>query len=253
MTDLTFQQRRAAFEDMLGRAVRVMDNTGRLQETPPEDPERSLARLANEVAGLCHDWVADVPRAAAGESSLDLSSAVTSRALTVAAHCLQAITDLEVSKGVAMRDILTAIVSGVDEPFSRPNALDLGIDPRLRVQSLLTNLGGVVAAHCLQIITDLEVSKGVAMRDILTAIVSGVDEPFSRPNALDLGIDPRLRVQSLLTNLDGMAKSWPAPLTINAGTKAAAETRQALTLAALACDAVCTAVAAERGLWQAES
>lgn len=190
MTDLTFQQRRADFEDMLGRAVRVVDNTGRLQGTPPEDPGGSLARLADEVAGLCHDWVAAVPRVAAGESSRVLSSAVTSRALTVAAHCLQAITDLEVSKGVAMRDIL---------------------------------------------------------------IVSGVDELFSRPNALDLGIDPRLRVQSLLTNLGGVAKSWPAPLTINAGTKAAAETRQALTLAALACDAVCTAVAAERGLWQAES
>lgn len=192
MTDLTFQQRRADFEDMLGRAVRVMDNTGRLQETTPETPGGSLARLADEVAGLCRDWVAAVPRAATSESSLDLSSAVTSRALTVAAHCLQALTALEVSKGVAMRDILAAIVSGVDEPFSRPNALDLGIDPHLRVQSLLTNLGGV-------------------------------------------------------------AKSWPAPLKINAGTKAAAETRQALTLAALACDAVCTAVAAERGLWQAES
>ena len=190
MTALTFQQRRADFEEMLGRAVRVMDNTGRLQETTPETPGGSLARLANEVAGLCRDWVAAVPRVAAGESSLDLSSAVTSRALTVAAHCLQAITALEVSKGVAMRDIL---------------------------------------------------------------IVSGVDELFSRPNALDLGIDPRLRVQSLLTNLGGVAKSWPAPLTINAGTKAATETRQALTLAALACDAVCTAVASERGLWQAES
>lgn len=191
MTALTFQRRRADFEEMLGRAVRVMDNTGRLQGNP-EALGGSLARLADEVAGLCRDWVAAVPRAAAGESSLDLSSAVTSRALTVAAHCLQALTALEVSKGVAMRDILAAIVSGVDEPFSRPNALDLGIDPRLRVQSLLTNLGGV-------------------------------------------------------------AKSWPAPLTINAGTKAATETRQALTLAALACDAVCTAVAAERGLWQAES
>lgn len=191
MTALTFQQRRADFEEMLGRAVRVMDNTGRLQGNP-EALGGSLARLADEVAGLCRDWVAAVPRAGAGESSRVLSSAVTSRALTVAAHCLQAITDLEVSKGVAMRDILAAIVSGVDEPFSRPNALDLGIDPRLRVQSLLTNLGGV-------------------------------------------------------------AKSWPAPLKINAGTKAAAETRQALTLAALACDAVCTAVAAERGLWQAES
>ena len=183
MTDLTFQQRRADFEEMLGRAARVMDNTGRLQETTPEALGGSLARLADEVAGLCRDWVAAVPRVAAGESSLDLSSAVTSRALTVAAHCLQAITALEVSKGVAMRDILAAIVSGV----------------------------------------------------------------------LDLGIDPRLRVQSLLTNLGRVAKNWPAPLTINAGTKAATETRQALTLAALACDAVCTAVAAERGLWQAES
>ena len=180
MTDLTFQQRRADFEEMLGRAVRVMDNTGRLQETTPEALGGSLARLADEVAGLCRDWVAAVPRVAAGESSRVLSSAVTSRALTVAAHCLQAITALEVSKGVAMRDILAAIVSGVDEPFSRPNALDLGIDPRLRVQSLLTNHG-------------------------------------------------------------------------RAGTKAATETRQAFTLAALACDAVCTAVAAERGLWQAES
>lgn len=192
MTALTFQQRRADFEEMLNHAARVMDYNRRLHETTPETPGGSLARLADEVAGLCRDWVAAVPRAGAGESLLDLSSAVTSRALTVAAHCLQAIIALEVSKGVAMRDILAAIVSGVDEPFSRPNALDLGIDPCLRVQSLLTNLGGV-------------------------------------------------------------AKSWPAPLTINAGTKAVAETRQALTLAALACDAVCTAVAAERGLWQAES
>lgn len=192
MTDLTFQQRRADFEDMLRRAVRVMDNTRRFQETTPETPGESLARLADEVASLCRDWVAAVPRATDSESSLDLSSAVTSRALTVAAHCLQAITALEVSKGVAMRDILAAIVSGVDEPLSRPNAPDLGIDPRLRVQSLLTNLGGV-------------------------------------------------------------AKNWPAPLKINAGTKDATETRQALTLAALACDAVCTAVAAERGLWKAKS
>lgn len=192
MTDLTMEQRRADFEDMLKRAARVMDNTRKPKKATPETPGLSLARLADEVAGLCSEWLAAVPRAAAGESSLDLSSAVTRRALTVAAHCLQALTDLEVSKDVAMRDILDAIVSGVDEPFSRPNALDLGIDPRLRVQSLLTNLGGV-------------------------------------------------------------AKNWPAPLKINAGTKDTAETRQALTLAALACDAVCTAVAAERGLWQADS
>lgn len=193
MTDLTFQQRRADFEDMLKLAVGVMDNNRRLQEATPETPGGSLARLANEVAVLSSGWLVAVPQVGDdAETSLRLSNALIMRALKVAAHCLQAITDLEVSKGVAMRDILAAIVSGVDEPFSRPNALDLGIDPHLRVQSLLTNLGGV-------------------------------------------------------------AKSWPAPLTINAGTKAAAETRQALTLAALACDAVCTAVAAERGLWRAES
>ncbi len=193
MTDLTFQQRRADFEDMLKLAVGVMDNNRRLQEATPETPGGSLARLANEVAVLSSGWLVAVPQVGDdAETSLRLSNALIMRALKVAAHCLQALTDLEVSKDVAMRDILDAIVSGVDEPFSRPNALDLGIDPRLRVQSLLTNLGGV-------------------------------------------------------------AKSWPAPLTINAGTKAAAETRQALTLAALACDAVCTAVAAERGLWQAES
>lgn len=193
MTDLTFQQRRADFEDMLKLAVGVMDNTGRLQETTPETPGRSLARLANEVAVLSSGWLVAVPQVGDdAETSLRLSNALIMRALKVAAHCLQAITALEVSKGVAMSDILAAIVSGVDEPFSRPNAPDLGIDPRLRVQSLLTNLGGV-------------------------------------------------------------AKSWPAPLTINAGTKAATETRQALTLAALVCDAVCTAVAAERGLWKAES
>lgn len=100
MTTPTMEQRRADFEDMLKRAVRVMDNTGRLQETTPETLGRSLARLADEVAGLCRDWVSAVPRAAAGESSLDLSSAVTSRALTVAAHCLQALT---------ARDIITTV------------------------------------------------------------------------------------------------------------------------------------------------
>lgn len=193
MTDLTFQQRRADFEDMLKLAVGVMDNNRRLQEATPETPGRSLARLANEVAVLSSGWLVAVPQVGDdAETSLRLSNALIMRALKVAAHCLQAITDLEVSKGVAMSDILAAIVYGVDEPFSRPDALDLGIDPCLRVQSLLTNLGGV-------------------------------------------------------------AKSWPAPLMINAGTKAAAETRQALTLAAHACDAVCTAVAAERGLWKAES
>ena len=51
MTALTFQQRRADFEEMLGRAVRVMDNTGRLQGNP-EALGGSLARLADEVAGL---------------------------------------------------------------------------------------------------------------------------------------------------------------------------------------------------------
>ena len=144
MTALTFQQRRADFEDILERAVRVIDNTRKPKKATPETPGLSLARLADEAAGLCREWLATASRAAAGESSLNLSSAVTRRALTVAAHCLQDITALEVSKGVAMRDILS-------------------------------------------------------------------------------------------------------------GTNDAAEIRQALTLATLACDAVCTAVAAERGLWKAES
>lgn len=193
MTDLTFRQRRADFEDMLELAVCIMDNDHKLREAASETPGRSLSRLANEVAGLSSGWLVAVPQVSDdAETSLRLSNALIMRALKVAAHCLQAITALEVSKGVAMNDILDAIVSGVDEPFSRPDAPDLGMDPCLRVQSLLASLGSV-------------------------------------------------------------AKSWPAPLTINAGTKAATETRQALTLAALACDAVCTAVAAKRGLWQAES
>ena len=48
MTDLTFQRRRADFEDMLRRAVCIMDNNRKLQEATPETPARSLARLANE-------------------------------------------------------------------------------------------------------------------------------------------------------------------------------------------------------------
>lgn len=38
MTALTFQQRRADFEEMLNHAARVMDYNRRLHETTPETP-----------------------------------------------------------------------------------------------------------------------------------------------------------------------------------------------------------------------
>lgn len=189
MTALTFQQRRADFEEMLNHAARVMDYNRRLQGNP-EALGGSLARLADEVAGLCCEWLSAVPRVAAGESSLVLSRAVTRRALTVAAHCLQAITTLEIAKGMTTREILDATVSGVEKLFNSPISLDMSFDPRLRVQSLLKRLGDV-------------------------------------------------------------ADNWPVPCTVSAFEHP--ETHQALCLASVAFEALCAALAAERGLWQAES
>lgn len=194
MTDLTFQRRRADFEDMLRRAVCIMDNNRKLQEATPETPARSLARLANEVAVLSSGWLVAAPQVGDdAETSLRLSNALIMRALKVAAHCLQAITDLEGVQGIPFEDLCAAMVDDAEEYFGAHSDewLDLGVDPCLRAQSLLGALGEV--AGCWPISPDW-------------------------PNPY--GVDP---------------EDW-----------------QFSTLFRLLFEAICAALAAERGLWQEE-
>ena len=144
MTALTMEQRRQDFEAMLKRANMARATVSRWRATEINIPGKSLAGLARDVAELCAAWVSAAHRAHAHNPGDNAQT----RALAVAVDCLQAITESEEEAcGIPVDDLLKAIVDDAADIFAanQDDALDLGVDPCLRVQSLIGALGDLAA------------------------------------------------------------------------------------------------------------
>lgn len=143
MTTLTMEQRRTDFEAMLNRANTARATVSRWRATEINVPGKSLAGLARDVAELCAAWVSAAHRARAHNPGDNAQT----RALAVAVDCLQAITENEEACGTPVDDLLKAIVDDAADIFAADpdDALDLGVDPCLRVQSLIGALGDLAA------------------------------------------------------------------------------------------------------------
>jgi len=152
MTTLTMEQRRADFEVMLKRANMARATVSRWRATEINVPGKSLAGLARDVAELCSAWVSAAHRAHAHNPG----DHAQTRALAVAVDCLQAITENEEEAcGIPVDDLLKAMADDAATYFGEnPDwPMDLGIDPCLRVQSLLRTLGDLAA--CWPVADDL--------------------------------------------------------------------------------------------------
>lgn len=189
MTALTMEQRRHDFEAMLKRAdlARATIPPCRTALTETGGP---LALIARDVSELCAAWAESAHLARTHKPS-DQAQA---RARIVAARCLQAITaNEEEACGVPLDDLFKAMADDA--------------------------------------------------ADILT------EDP---DNALDLGVDPRLRVQFLLRSLGDLAACWPVSPDRPSQFSLDAYDQQFTALFGLLFEAICAALAAERGLWQEE-
>ena len=113
-----------------------------------------------------------------------------------------------------------------------------------------------VAVGCLQAITENEEEAcGIPVDDLLKAIVDDAADILTEDpeGALDLGVDPCLRVQSLLGALGVLAECWPVSPDRPSQFSLDAYDQQFTALFGLLFEAICAALAAERGLWQEES
>ena len=192
MTDLTMEQRRQDFESMLERANRIVRAGRFAPPAPPEPPERLLTTLASDVTNLAAVWAECVQTVRDGEHPTRVSTRAAMKALTVAARCLQALSECEAAP---------------DYP------------------------------------------------DVLDWIKSRAKFWFEvrEEEWLDMGVAPCDRVQSLLGGLSRVAVFWPeAPCVINQLGEDEGTHVQFDTLVRLAFEAICAALAAERGLWQEE-
>lgn len=144
MTALTMEQRRQDFEAMLKRANMARATVSRWRATEINVPGKSLAGLARDVSELCAAWVSSAHRAHAHNPG----DHAQTRALAVAVGCLQAITENEEEVcGIPVDDLLKAMVDDAADILATDpdNALDIGVDPCLRVQFLLRSLGDLAA------------------------------------------------------------------------------------------------------------
>ena len=113
----------------------------------------------------------------------------------------------------------------------------------------------IVAARCLQMIAaNEEEACGVPLDDLLKVIVDDAADIFAADpdEALDLGVDPCLRVQSLIRALGDLAAVWPVADDRPSPFGPDTYEQQFTTLFGLLFEAICAALAAERGLWQEE-
>ena len=113
----------------------------------------------------------------------------------------------------------------------------------------------IVAARCLQMIAaNEEEACGVPLDDILKAMVGDAADIFAADpdNALDLGVDPCLRTQFLLRSLGDLAACWPVADDRPSPFGTDTYEQQFTAMFGLLFEAVCAALAAERGLWQEE-
>ena len=99
-----------------------------------------------------------------------------------------------------------------------------------------------------------EEACGVPLDDILKAMVGDAADIFAADpdNALDLGVDPCLRTQFLLRSLGDLAACWPVADDRPSPFGTDTYEQQFTAIFGLLFEAVCAALAAERGLWQEE-
>ena len=193
MTTLTMAQRRADFEAMLRRAVRVKTNMekhkGSLNDTPI--PGEQISTLTLKVGELCGFITKTAWSKRDGSVDERRTHEVVMASLIVAAECLQGLN----SAG-----------------WTTPEALDYIVDD--------------CAVFCWSLDND-------------------------NLNHLDLTTDTDVRVQNLIVSLGYVAEWWPVKVSavINQDTLM----EQQNSLSHLAFEAICAALAAERGLWQEES
>ena len=111
-----------------------------------------------------------------------------------------------------------------------------------------------VAARCLHALNECEAAPD--RHDLLDWVTSRAMFWFREDEEewLDLGLSPHDRVQSLIGALGRVAVFWPAaPCVINQLGEDEGTHVQFDTLVRLTFEAICAALAAERGLWQEES
>nr|DAV87036.1 MAG TPA: hypothetical protein [Caudoviricetes sp.] len=116
------------------------------------------------------------------------------------------------------------------------------------------DLAILVAARCLQALNECESAPD--RHDLLDWITARAKFWFeeSEEEWLDMGVAPCDRVQSLIGALGRVAVFWPAaPCVINQLGEDEGTHVQFDTLVRLTFEAICAALAAERGLWQEES
>lgn len=120
-----------------------------------------------------------------------------------------------------------------------------------RPSDQVKDLAVLVAARCLQALTDTWWTIPEALDYIIEDCALycwGLND--DNLNHLDLATDPDVRVQNLIVSLGYVAEWWPTKVSTVTNRDALME--QQTSLSHLAFEAVCAALAAERGLWQEE-
>lgn len=193
MSTLTMEQRRADFEAMLRRAVRVKANMekrkGALNDAPI--PGEQISVLTLKVGELCGFITKAAWRQSNGNVDERRTQEIVMASLVVAAKCLQGL-------------------NGTG--WTTPEALKYIIED--------------CAVYCWSLENE-------------------------NLNHLDLTADTDVRVQNLIVSLGYVADWWPIKVSTIINCDALME--QQTSLSHLAFEAICAALAAERGLWQEEA
>lgn len=117
------------------------------------------------------------------------------------------------------------------------------------------NLAVLVAARCLHIICSDEDLSDMPPDDLLAAITNDAEEWFGAhaDEWLDLGVNPCVRAQCLIQCLGQVASAWPITPDRPSPYGEDLTDWKFGSLVRLTFEAICAALAAERGLWQEEA
>lgn len=117
------------------------------------------------------------------------------------------------------------------------------------------NLATIVAARCLHIICSDEDLSDIPPGDLLAAITNDAEEWLGAPadEWLDLQVNPCMRAQCLIQCLGQVASAWPITPDRPSPYGYDLTDWKFGSLVRLAFEAICAALAAERGLWQEEA
>ena len=146
MTTLTMEQRRADFETMLKRAVRVKANMEKHKGTLRDDPipGEQVSNLTLKVGELCDFITKTAWSQSYGRADERHTQEIVMASLTVAAECLQGLNGTGWTTPEALKYIIEDCAvycwSLNDENL---NHLDLTVETNVRVQNLIVSLGYV--------------------------------------------------------------------------------------------------------------